>query len=339
VARNRISGKVLAKYQFKEGNVEFRVGRYIQQFNDAPAVGPLINTSFTTLWEQNFMKIYEKDFMKLNFERRFSARIGMSADLEYEERKRLNNNADFSIVDWKREFTPNYPVNINPIEDFDGQTALTANVKFHYRPFIKYVIQNGVKRPVRQRSTRFELEYYKGFKNLAGSDVDFDRLVVGYKDEFDFGAKGRTYFNTRIGVFLNNNNLGFMDYAHFPGNRAFITQNDPVESFRLLDYYRFSTDQFYAQNFIFHRFRKLLITQIPATRFMGLKEGVFLNYLYTPDSNNYAEIGYSLDGILKFFRIEVATQYENMQYKGWGVRVGIATTLGGNISVNVQDDE
>ncbi|SMG50429.1 CarboxypepD_reg-like domain-containing protein [Marivirga sericea] len=339
VARNRISGKVLAKYQFKTGNVEFRVGRYIQQFNDAPAVGPLLNTSFTTIWEQNFMKIYEKDFMKLTFERKFSARIGMSADLEYEERKRLNNNADFRIIDWEREFTPNYPVNINPIDDFDGQTALTANVKFYYRPFIKYVIRNGIKRPVTQRSTRFTLEYYKGFKNLAGSNVDFDRLVVGYKDEFDFGAKGRTYFNTKIGAFLNSNELGFMDYAHFPGNRAFITQNDPVESFRLLDYYRFSTDQFYAQNFIFHRFRKLLITQIPATRFMGLKEGAFLNYLYTPDSNNYAEIGYSLDGILKFFRIEVATQYENMQYKGWGVRVGIATTLGGNISVNVQDDE
>ena len=130
-----------------------------------------------------------------------------------------------------------------------------------------------------------------------------------------------------------------MDYAHFPGNRAFITQNDPVESFRLLDYYRFSTDQFYAQNFIFHRFRRLLVTQIPATRFLGLQEGAFLNYLYTPDSNNYAEIGYSLDGIFKFFRIEVATQYENLQYKGWGVRVGIATTLGGNVSVNVQDDE
>lgn len=130
-----------------------------------------------------------------------------------------------------------------------------------------------------------------------------------------------------------------MDYAHFAGNRAFFTQNDPVESFRLLDYYRYSTDQFYAENFIFHRFRKLLITQIPATRFMGFKEGAFINYLFTPDSKNYSEIGYSLEGILKFFRIEVATQYENFQYKGWGVRVGVSTTLGGSVSINVQDDE
>ena len=339
VARNKFIGKILAKYQFKTGDIEFRVGRYVQQFNDAPAVLPLINTSFTTLWEQNFMKIYEKDFLKLNYERKFSVKMGMSAELEYQERKRLNDNADFSVVDWEREFTPNFPININPVDDFDGQNALTANVKFYYQPFIKYVIRNGVKRPVTQRPTRFELEYYKGFKNIAGSDVDFDRIVIGYKDEYDFGAKGRTYFNSRMGVFINNNSLGFMDYAHFPGNRAFITQNDPVESFRLLDYYRFSTDQFYAQNFIFHRFRKFVITQIPATRFMGLKEGVFLNHLFTPDSNNYTELGYSLDGILKFFRIEVATQYENMQYKGWGLRVGIATTLGGNVSINVSDDE
>lgn len=82
-----------------------------------------------------------------------------------------------------------------------------------------------------------------------------------------------------------------------------------------------------------------MITQIPATRFMGLKEGVFVNYLYTPDSNNYSELGYSVEGILNFFRVEVATQYENFQYKGWGVRVGISTTFGDNMSINVSDDE
>lgn len=339
VAREKFIGKVLAKYQFKTGDIALRVGRYVEQFNDAPAVYPLLNTSFSTIWEQNFMKLYEKDFVKVNYGRRFSTKFEMSAELEFEERNRLTNNTDFKIIDWRREFTPNLPVNINPIDEFDGQRALTANVKFYYKPFVKYVIRNGVKRPVTQRPTRFSLEYYKGFKDLAGSDVNFDRVVVGYKDEFDFGAKGKTFFNTNIGAFLNNTNLGFMDYAHFPGNRAFITQNDPVESFRLLDYYRFSTNKFYAQNFVFHRFRKLLITQIPATRFLGFKEGAFLNYLYTPDSNNYTEIGYSLDGILKFFRVEIATQYENMKYQGWGVRVGISTTLGGNISVNVQDDE
>ncbi|WNB17677.1 DUF5686 and carboxypeptidase regulatory-like domain-containing protein [Marivirga arenosa] len=339
VARNKVTGKVLARYQYKTGDLALRVGRYVSQFNDAPAVLPLLNTSFTTIWEQNFMKLYEKDFIRLNYSKRFSSKLRMSAEVEYEERNRLLNKADFRIIDWRREFTPNYPVNINPISDFDGQTAFTANLKFHYKPFIKYVISNGIKRPVNQRATNFSFSYFKGFNGIFGSDVDFDRLEIGYKDEFDFGAKGRTYFNTRIGAFLNNNSLGFMDYAHFAGNRAFFTQNDPVESFRLLDYYRYSTDQFYAENFIFHRFRKLLITQIPATRFMGFKEGAFINYLFTPDSKNYSEIGYSLEGILKFFRIEVATQYENFQYKGWGVRVGVSTTLGGSVSINVQDDE
>ncbi|MGM0579334.1 MAG: DUF5686 and carboxypeptidase regulatory-like domain-containing protein [Bacteroidota bacterium] len=339
VARNKVIGKVLAKYQFPKGAVAFRVGRYVEQFNDAPAVEPLINTSFTTLWEQNFMKIYEKDFLKLNFERRFSAGFDIEAEIEYEERSRLLNNADFRTVDWKREFTPNFPVNINPINDFDGQRALTASFKAHYKPFVKYEIRNGVKRPKFTRNTRFTFEYHKGFKNLAGSDVDFDRFELAYRDEFDFGAKGKTYINTNIGGFLNNNALGFMDYAHFPGNRSFITQADPVKTFRLLDYYRFSTDQFYVQNFLFHRFRKLFVTQLPATRFMGLKEGVFVNYLLTPDSNNYSELGYSIEGILRFFRLEVASQYENFKYKGWGIRVGISTAIGGNMSIKVNDDE
>ncbi|PTB93538.1 hypothetical protein C9994_12950, partial [Marivirga lumbricoides] len=66
---------------------------------------------------------------------------------------------------------------------------------------------------------------------------------------------------------------------------------------------------------------------------MGLKESFFVNYLNTKQSNNYTELGYSLDGILKFFRIEIATNYEDFKYKGIGFRVGIATTLGGSISI------
>lgn len=339
VARKTLTGKLLGKYQFKKGNVSVQGGRYVNQFNDLPAITPLINTSFTLMWEQNFMKLYEKDFVEFKFDNRFSYSWRLTGSIEYEKRYRLLNNTDYTFIDWDRGLTPNLPINVEPIDEFDGQEALTADVKVTYIPNVKYVINNGRKLPVTDKSPVLSLAYFKGIKGLANSDVDFDRIEFEFKDDYEIGAKGTTYFSFRAGAFLNNKSLGFMDFAHFPGNRAFITQLDPVQSFRLLNYYLYSTDDYYLQTFLYHRFRKFLITQIPATRFMGLKESFFVNYLHTKQSNNYTELGYSLDGILKFFRIEVATNYEDFQYKGIGFRIGIATTLGGSVSIETNRDE
>ncbi len=339
VARKSITGKILSKYRYQNGSISLIGGRYVNQFNDLPAITPLINTSFTLMWEQNFMKLYEKDFLQFRFENNFSYKWRISGNIEFEKRYRLLNNTDFTFIDWKRGLTPNLPINIEPIEEFDGQQALTADVKVTYKPNIKYVIRNGHKIAITDKSPVFSLAYYKGFKGLAGSDVYFDRVEFEFKDDFEIGVKGITYFSLRTGTFLNNRSLGFMDFAHFPGNRAFVTQIDPVQSYRLLDYYLYSTDSYYVQTFLYHQFRKFLITQLPAARFMGLKESFFANYLLTPQSKNYSELGYSLGGILKFFRIEIVTNYENFRYQSIGFRVGISTTLGGNVSVNIKEEE
>ncbi len=338
-ARKTLSGKALAKYQFQKGSVSVQGGRYVSQFNDQPAIFPLMNTNFTVIWEQNFMKLYEKDFVKFNFEKDISHQWSITAQIEYSKRYRLLNNSFYSVFDWEREFSPNLPINVDPIEDFDGQNAFTTEFKVTYKPKVKYVINNGRMLPINSETPVLSLAYMKGVNGLFQSEVDFDRIEFEFKDEYEIGAKGTTYFSTKVGTFLNNSSLGFMDYAHFPGNRSFLTQLDPVQSFRLLDYYLYSTDRYYAQAFLYHQFRKFLVTQIPAVRFMGLKENFFVNYLYTNKSNNYSELGYSLDGILKFFRIEVATNYENFRYKGIGFRVGIATTLGGSVSIDTSQDE
>ncbi|PTB93537.1 hypothetical protein C9994_12945 [Marivirga lumbricoides] len=245
VARKTFTGKLLGKYQFKKGNISLQGGRYVNQFNDLPAITPLINTSFTLMWEQNFMKLYEKDFVELKFENNFSHKWRISGSVEFEKRYRLLNNTDYTFIDWERGLTPNLPINVEPIEEFDGQEALTADFKVTYIPNIKYVINNGRKFPITDKSPILSLAYFKGIKGLANSDVDFDRIEFEFKDDYEIGAKGTTYFSMRAGAFLNNNSLGFMDFAHFPGNRAFITQLDPVQSFRLLNYYLYSTDDYY----------------------------------------------------------------------------------------------
>jgi len=118
-----------------------------------------------------------------------------------------------------------------------------------------------------------------------------------------------------------------MDYKHFNGNRTYFITSDPVGSFRLLDYYENSTaDQYFSANVHYH-FRKFLVTRLPKVRMLGITENIFFNYLATPSSGNYTEVGYGLEGILRIFRLEVAAAFREGRYVQNGFRIGIATSV------------
>ena len=84
---------------------------------------------------------------------------------------------------------------------------------------------------------------------------------------------------------------------------------------------------------VHYHFRKFVVTTIPVVRLAGIRENLFANYLATPTSQNYTELGYSIDGILRFFRLEAAAAFRDGKYIGAGFRVGVAT----NIAVNFSD--
>ena len=58
-------------------------------------------------------------------------------------------------------------------------------------------------------------------------------------------------------------------------------------------------------------FRRFLVTSIYEVRMLGIRENIFLNYLATPTSKNYTELGYSIDGILRIFRLEGAVGFRD----------------------------
>ncbi|MBT1704606.1 DUF5686 family protein, partial [Chryseosolibacter indicus] len=175
--------------------------------------------------------------------------------------------------------------------------------------------------------------YTKGFNNVLSSDVDYDLVELGFRYGFDLGAKGSVIFNLQAGKFLNANKMYFMDFKHFLGNQTPFVTSDPVATFRLLDYYRHSTSDQYLVVNASYQFRKFILTVIPYVRLAGIRENIFVNYLKTPTSLNYTELGYSIDGILRMFRLEAAASFENGKYQDYGFRIGIAT----NISVSFSD--
>lgn len=336
-ARKEPSGYLNFSLRNKNYRLEVSGGRFIKQYNPDEPILPIVNSLMTLFLEKNLMKVYERDFVDLIFRKKLSTYLTLNTNWSFAKRRELFNHSDFKIVnrDKIEGYTDNRPLN-EELQDtgFQEHNALTGSIGLTARPWIKYTMRNGHQSEVPNSSPTISLNYRKGFNNIFNSVSDFDQVELGFKHGFKVGIRGDVDVALRGGLFLNSDKMYFMDYKHFQGNQTPFITNDPAGSFRLLDYYTFSTsDKYFAGNF-HYRFRKLLISNIPLVRLAGIRENVFINYLATPTSKNYTEVGYSIDGILRIFRLEAAAAFQDGKYLDYGFRIGIASYITANFSDN-----
>jgi hypothetical protein len=335
-SREKFSGYLTTSLSNKKYRFELSGGHYIRQFNGDDPIWPVVNTFTTLFLEQNLMKLYERDFADLLYNRKLNRYITVNTNFSWMRRYQLFNTSDFKLINRKNvEYNSNAPVNSELMDTgFPAHEAFIGSIAITVRPWLKYRIENGNKMEIPGSSPAFSLDYRKGFDHVLGSDVRFDQMELGVKHAFDAGIFGKVNFALQGGMFLNNDKMYFMDYKHFLGNRTPFSTSDPVGSFRLLDYYNYSTpDKYFVAN-VHYQFRRFLVTSIPLVRLAGIRENIFVNYLASPSSGNYTELGYSIDGILRIFRLEAAAAFRNGRYLDAGFRIGIATYLGANFSGN-----
>ena len=257
-SRKKLSGYLNVALRNKNYRLEVNGGRYISQFNPDDPILPIVNTFTTLFLERNLMKIYERDFVDVRYRKRVNPFLIVTTNWSWSDRMELLNQSDYKLVDRKRveDYTPNKPVNELLLDTgFPPHQALTGAIGIAARPWLKFRIRNGSKREIQSSSPTISIDYRKGFRNVLESDIDFDQLELGVKHEFRLGVKGSMHFWLRGGTFLNNKQMYFMDYEHFLGNETPFSTSDPVGSFRLMDYYRYSTDKKYFSGSAHYQFR------------------------------------------------------------------------------------
>lgn len=334
-AREKMSGKLRVEFRDSKRRVTLEGGTYVQQYNPKEPIHSFMNTVTSLFLGENWMKIYEQDFVDVKYAQQFNQKYTFRGQINWAKRYELANHSNYTFFTSNKEgYTANAPINSElPSTSFPRNTAFTTSVSLEARPWQKFRIRNGFKYRVENSSPTLTMEYRKGWNGLLGSDVNFDLLELGVRQQVKFGIRGTLGVVVKGGKFLNNEKMFFTDYQHFLGNRTPISTTDPIGSFRLADYYAYSTrDQYVTINAHYH-LRKFLITRIAKVRLMGIQENFFTNYLATPSSGNYTEVGYGLDGIFRIFRLEGAVSFKDGKYFDYGFRLGISS----NLSVNFGD--
>lgn len=297
-------------------------GKFVEQFNP-DVISPSINTT-TTLWQKlNFMKLYEKTYGKISYQKEILNGVLLNTSAEYAQRKMLQNTTDFS---WtrrvQRDYSPNTPLNNELSEtDFGENTAFLWNVELRYTPKQRYINRPDARIRIRSPFPTFLFSYRKGV-SVLGSQVDFDQIEFGVTDTYRKGLLGSGYYKLFAGDFLNKKSLTFVDFQHFDGSRVMFAFPS-FRAYQLLDYYAFSTARKYAGVHFEHHFNGFFFNRIPLLKKTRIQEVFTCNYLFTETNGNYLEIGAGIEHIFKILRVDYFWSFLDGKPLNSGLRFGL----------------
>lgn len=295
--------------KFASGFID--AGSDVSQFNNRQPITPFLNSFYTLLSERNYMKLYEKQFIRTGYRRELTNGVYLRSELEYAHRYSLVNTGSFKLVDdVVNEFESNDPQNpLNTGPSFAPHQSLVAVLQFNIRIKQQYDLRpdrkiiNGSKFPMLQ------VAYRKGIANVLGSDADFDQIRLGCSDDMRVGLLGTLSYRFTAGTFLSYKQVYFMDQYHFSANRTFALRkitdagdvgnnnDENIAGFNLNDYYVFSTPRDFIEAHAEHHFNGFILNKFPGLRKTKFQEVVGAHYLLMNGSVNYFEFSVGLEHI------------------------------------------
>lgn len=303
-------------------NLNISGGADVVDMNNTQPIRPFINSVYTLLQRQNFEKLYQKTFASASLGGRIAGAWQGSVGVEWANRHWLANSSDYSFFNTQRAFTSNNP--LVPGADvplFPDNNSFKIGLRTTYNFSNKYETYPAGRRYVPSKYPTIGFTLTKGIKNVLGSDVDYTQISADIsKSNISMGVYGKTSFYVSAGKFLSDNSLFYTDYHHFNGNQVLLYKGG-LNSFLLLDYYRFSTQKEYLEGHLEHNFSGFITNKLPLIRKLKLQEILNVNYLSTPDLKNYFEVGVGL----QYFSIRVmyGRSFNSATNAGSAFRVGI----------------
>lgn len=305
--------------------ISFGGGHSADHFNQSEPISASINTLYSLIAERNYMKLVERNYGYLNYRREVVNGLFARIGLEFNEYKRLENTTDFTFRNvTKRTFSENNRHVPSPeVYSEPVNKSILLRAGFRFRPGQQYISRPDMKVNLGSVWPEFGLSITKAISFGSSFYADYTKLTVAVRDDTDFGLFGTFKYHVRSAVFLGSKRLPFSEYIHFNGNRTHFSTNH-INSFQLLPYYKYSTNDWMAELHAEHHFNGFLLNKVPGFRKLKFQVVTGFNYLYTEDLSHYFEFSVGLENILKLIRTDVVFGFQpEIDRNKVGFRIGI----------------
>lgn len=288
------------------------------------SISPFLNTFYSELFGQNDMKLYSKTYFYVSHYRELFTGLNLKLGSEIARRDALVNNSSQKWTDIGT-YTSN-----NPLLTNDDSKAFVSNNSFliegelTWNPFMQYAL---LPNKMRKRSLFpvFYLTYKKAIPLAKENWADYDLVEIKLDYNLNLGRFGKGNLIAKSGKFLRTEEMIFADYKHYEGNR-FQLGLFGNESFRVLPYYKFTTNGTYLEAHYTHNFNRWLFSKLPVLKKTKLSEQFSAHLLSNDFKNPYMEVSFGAANIFKILSLNYTCGFQNgsSPYHGITLSFGIA---------------
>jgi hypothetical protein len=278
------------------------------------------------------MKIYEKEFGRISYSEEIKNGIFFSSSLEYANRKPLFNTTNYSFASQDKNggYKSNNPLNQNEFINaaFTAHSIATLNVGARFVFAQKYASYPDRKdNEGNDKYPTVSVNYTKRFGS-SNSELNSDLFITNIRQDINVGNYGSFEYHLRGGAFLKKKNIAFMDNLQANGNQLLFPIDAALNSFNLLEYYKYYTNDKYAEMHLEHNFKGFLLGKIPLLNKLNFHLVAGGKALFMADKNPYTEYSVGLSnlgfGKWRFLRVEyVSAHYGNVKENGFVFRISM----------------
>jgi hypothetical protein len=326
--RESFMWKVNGNYTYsplKRGKLEYAFGHHTSDFNQDNGIHPFVNLVSSLFFRRNYEKLFDNTYFKIGNRIDLANGLECKISTEYQKGSLLNNSTDYSFFYTNdRKYTLNYPVNKNFMDTISNDwTSFSAEIQFKYTPQQYYRIRKGVKYYEKSDFPTFHLLYRKGFKNVFNCTADFDIIEAGVNYKYDWTGFKSITANVKTGSFLNKTRLPFTDFKHFNTQNLPVSLGNFTSVFSLLDYYKYSSSDYFVEGHFQYSTSRLLIKYIPLISNRLWTENLYVHFLHNENITNYTETGYSLNNVGLIGSLGIFAGFTDGKFNNAGFRVAI----------------
>lgn len=197
--------------------------------------------------------------------------------------------------------------------------SFAPRLRVEWTPCLYYYMNGKRKINLRSRYPTFIVDYERGFKGVFKSTGQYERVEFDLQHKIPLGLMRNISYRFGFGMFTNQEELYFVDFANFSRHNLPVGWNDEIGGvFQLLDGRWYNSSSNYVRAHFTYEAPFLLLRHLMKyTRYVQ-NERFYISALSVPHLQPYIEIGYGIG--THVFDVGVFVGSENFKYSQFGCK-------------------
>lgn len=173
--------------------------------------------------------------------------------------------------------------------------SIAPRIRLELTPALYYYKNRNRKINLYSKYPTFSLDWERGIKGIFGSTGEYERIEFDMQHKLQLGLMRILAYRAGFGLFTNQKQMYFVDFANFARNNLPVGWNDDIGGvFQLLDHRWYNSSKSYVRGHLTYESPFLIWPHLIKYTSLIENERLYLSILFVPRLTPYIEFGYGI---------------------------------------------